>query len=1253
MALYTAGTAFLQVAPSMRGFHNEVRNQLRTMKLEATVQLKPEVSKTQFEAAARAAKPSDQKVEIKADIDRKSFTDAANSVSLLARNIATLGVKPAAVIAATPLILNLAAAAAQASTSLLLLPAAGAAVGIVMGTMKVATAGFSDALKTAMDPNASPEKLAKQLAALPPPVRETVLSIKALNPEIDKLRATVAGQFFAGFSREISELGKVYFPVLRAGMAPIAGDLNAAAVGASQFVRQAQTVRDVQTIFQNTHESTAELSPVLEDILLILRDVAVVGSEFLPGLSSGFREAADSAALFVNNARESGKLHDWIVSGLDTLGEWGKTVSNLGQLIFVVFSKADISGRSFSHTMTEVTGQWLAWAKSAQGSEIITQVFQTIFDLAKALAPLFGAIAGAIIAMLLQVGPALPPLIKGITDVFAASGPLLSVFSQLAIAVLPMVGAGLSAMSGFLGPMLAIITNAVVAFKIYEATVKTIELATKAWAIAQALLNGTLAINPIGLVVVAVLALAAALVYAWNNSETFRNIVTAAWDGIKAAASGAWEFLKGVWAWLSTQVTAAGDWFVRMGESIKGAWNDVTGAVSTAWGWLVANVWDPMVNFVTVTVPGAWDGLVAKVKAVWDGIVTAIKFAVTLILTIILAPLLLFIEEVFPGGLKGLLATWTAIWEGMKATLQRWWDFAVGIWNLVVNFITVTLPNAFGTFFTNVTNGWNQLLAVLRGWWDWVLNNIWQPIVNFIDQWLVPKFNFFRDQWTAASNQLLDVLRGWWNWVLNNIWQPIVDFINVHLVPRFQWLRDRAIEAWNAMRDGINAGWQWILNNIWNPLVNFITKTIPDAFNTGVSAVERVWNAIKRALRDPLQAAIDVVWNHGLVPTWNTIADFVQLDPKYRLHEVYLQAFAAGGPIHGGIPGVDSVLMLGQQGEYVLSVPAVNALGGVGAVDAMHSALVGGTVGGDGASAPVPGYASGGPIGGTQTSGSASITSTTGSAQATTVFGDIWNKITGAITDVINRVGSSPWGQLLVGWGKKIVGAAVDWLKGKLASFVSVVTGGGGGAPPPGSGAVVAQVQQAAAALGWGSGPQWDALSWIISHESGWNPNAQNPTSTAYGLFQFLNSTWAGVGGSKTSNPYQQAVYGMRYIQSRYGSPLGAKAFWQSHGWYDSGGLGAGRGIMLKDVIEPERVLSPRQTQAFEDLVGHLTGGRSRVLRSDGVDTPTGRAAVGSQPFIGQVVVPVPEGANVDQTIDAIMTRARHEAKRTGRYSRP
>jgi hypothetical protein len=76
------------------------------------------------------------------------------------------------------------------------------------------------------------------------------------------------------------------------------------------------------------------------------------------------------------------------------------------------------------------------------------------------------------------------------------------------------------------------------------------------------------------------------------------------------------------------------------------------------------------------------------------------------------------------------------------------------------------------------------------------------------------------------------------------------------------------------------------------------------------------------------------------------------------------------------------------------------------------------------------------------------------------------------------------------------------------------------------------------------------ALYNVVSHESSFRPTAQNPTSTAYGLFQFLNTTWATVGCHKTSDAYKQTVCGLRYVSRRYHSPTKAWAFWQAHHWY-------------------------------------------------------------------------------------------------------
>jgi len=92
--------------------------------------------------------------------------------------------------------------------------------------------------------------------------------------------------------------------------------------------------------------------------------------------------------------------------------------------------------------------------------------------------------------------------------------------------------------------------------------------------------------------------------------------------------------------------------------------------------------------------------------------------------------------------------------------------------------------------------------------------------------------------------------------------------------------------------------------------------------------------------------------------------------------------------------------------------------------------------------------------------------------------------------------------------------------------------------------------QKLAAAYGWSSGQQWDALVALWNRESGWNNTAQNPTSTAYGIAQFLDTTWATVGATKTSNPTLQIVAGLAYIKMRYGNPVAAWNHEEQIGWY-------------------------------------------------------------------------------------------------------
>lgn len=78
---------------------------------------------------------------------------------------------------------------------------------------------------------------------------------------------------------------------------------------------------------------------------------------------------------------------------------------------------------------------------------------------------------------------------------------------------------------------------------------------------------------------------------------------------------------------------------------------------------------------------------------------------------------------------------------------------------------------------------------------------------------------------------------------------------------------------------------------------------------------------------------------------------------------------------------------------------------------------------------------------------------------------------------------------------------------------------------------------------------QVDAMMQIVTKESGFNNVAQNKHSTAYGMFQFLDSTWRNY-GIKTSDPIQQTEAGVAYIKARYGTPQNALRFHNKMGWY-------------------------------------------------------------------------------------------------------
>lgn len=153
---------------------------------------------------------------------------------------------------------------------------------------------------------------------------------------------------------------------------------------------------------------------------------------------------------------------------------------------------------------------------------------------------------------------------------------------------------------------------------------------TGAWTAAQWLLNAALTANPIGLVVLAIVALVAAIVIAWKKSDTFRRIVTGAFTAVQRAATAVWRWISANWPLLLAIITGPIGLAVRfvvrnfdtikakvksIPAAIKGAFSGANrllldagrGIVQGLWdgirgltGWLVGKVQ----SFIAATVPG-------------------------------------------------------------------------------------------------------------------------------------------------------------------------------------------------------------------------------------------------------------------------------------------------------------------------------------------------------------------------------------------------------------------------------------------------------------------------------------------------------------------------------------------------------------------------------------------------------------------------------------------------------------------------
>lgn len=244
-------------------------------------------------------------------------------------------------------------------------------------------------------------------------------------------------------------------------------------------------------------------------------------------------------------------------------------------------------------------------------------------------------------------------------------------------------GPAIAAAAGVIGTFVA-------GFKTFNKIKTIIGAAKTAWAA----LNATMAANPIFLVIAAIAALVAIFVALYQNNETFRAAVDAAWAQIKAAVSVVVD-------WFQTNVVPA----------LKAAWEKI----QAAW----ASYGQPIVDLII----NVFQGLAANWDTIWQGISTVVS-GVWQVISSVISTVVGVISGIIQVWTSALSGDWQGVWDGIKQIVSSVWSGIQGVINGALNIVKGYITYAMGVISGIFSGVWSSISSTVSGAWNGITSAI-------------------------------------------------------------------------------------------------------------------------------------------------------------------------------------------------------------------------------------------------------------------------------------------------------------------------------------------------------------------------------------------------------------------------------------------------------------------------------------------------------------------------------------------------